>query len=257
MNLTHREINSASLEPFHHSGFQIIKLNQEILNRIESIVVTSLQGILGENFSLDKLHEKVGSSNLNELRMRLIKDLSAYNGIHELIWELSNGWLPKLMGESDISVQKIINTSIQLPHDSSSILPLHSDVLAGNSPYEVIMWFPFMNVVTTSSFYILPLERSLKYYQDGVFQSREEIFEKEKEFLIWPELQKGEGILFSTGLLHGNVVNETINTRVSCNVRFKSTFSPYNKKRPSDYFTLLRRSALSMIGEKINDAWEK
>lgn len=257
MNLTHREINPASLESFHHSGFQIIRLNQEILTRIESIVATSLQDMIGEIPSLEKLHESVGASSLNELRMRVIKDLSSYSGIHELIWELSNGWLPKLMGENDISVQKTINTSIQLPLDPSSILPLHSDVLAGNSSYEVIMWFPFMDVAKTSSFYILPLERSLKYYQEGVFQSREEIFEKESEFLFWPELKKGEGILFSTGLLHGNVVNQNISTRVSCNVRFKSTFSPYNKKRPSDYFTLLRRSALSVIGEKFHDAWEK
>lgn len=254
MNSTHQ---ASSLESFLKSGYQVIELNQDILTRIESVIISSLQDTLGEVPGLEKLHEKVSSSGLNDLRMKVIKSLSSYSGIHNLIWELSNGWLPELIGEEDISVQKIINTSIQLPHDASSILPLHSDVLAGNSPYEVILWFPFMDVVRTSSFYILPLERSLKYYQEGVFLSREEILENESNFLVWPELKKGQGLLFSTGLLHGNVVNENMRTRISCNVRFKSTFSPYNKKRPTDYFIPLRKSALSVTGEKFHDAWEK
>lgn len=254
MNSTHQ---SASLESFLKSGFQVIELNQDILTRIERVITSSLVGLLGEAPDLEKLHENVNPSGLNDLRLNVIKSLSSFNGIHNLIWELSNGWLSKLMGDEDISVQKIINTSFQLPLDSSSILPLHSDVLAGNSPYEVIMWFPFMDVADSSSFYILPLERSLKYYRDGQFLSRDEIFELENNFLVWPEIKKGEGLIFSTGLLHGNVVNETTKTRVSCNVRFKSTFSPYNKKRPTDYFIPLRKSALSVTGERFHDAWEK
>lgn len=254
MNSTHQ---SASLESFLKSGFQVIELNQEILKKIESVITACLQDLMGEVPDLEKLHEIVSPSGLNDLRLNVIKNLSSYNEIHHLIWELSNGWLSELIGNEDISVQKIINTSIQLPYDSSSILPLHSDVLAGNSPYEVIMWFPFMEVEKTSSFYLLPLERSLKYYQEGVFLSREEIFEKENNFLVWPELKKGQGLLFSTGLLHGNVVNETIKTRVSCNVRFKSMFSPYNKKRPGDYFIPLKKSTLSVIGDKFHDAWER
>ena len=43
---------------------------------------------------------------------------------------------------NELAVQKKINLSIQLPNDSSSILPIHTDVWSGNSPFELVLWIP-------------------------------------------------------------------------------------------------------------------
>ena len=42
-------------------------------------------------------------------------------------------------------MQKRLNLSIQIPNDSSSLLPIHSDVWSGDSPYEINLWVPLVN----------------------------------------------------------------------------------------------------------------
>ena len=36
---------------------------------------------------------------------------------------------------------KKINLSIQMPHEKKSMLPMHSDIYAGESPFEVVMGY--------------------------------------------------------------------------------------------------------------------
>ena len=48
-----------------------------------------------------------------------------------------------------------INLSIQFPNDNSSLLPIHSDVWSGDSPYEINLWVPLVNCYKTKSMYIL------------------------------------------------------------------------------------------------------
>ena len=52
-------------------------------------------------------------------------------------------------------MQKRINLSIQLPNDSSSLLPLHSDIWSGDSPFEAVVWIPLVDCFKTKSMYIL------------------------------------------------------------------------------------------------------
>ena len=37
-------------------------------------------------------------------------------------------------------MQRNINLSIQFPNDKGSLLPVHSDVWSGDSPYEINLW---------------------------------------------------------------------------------------------------------------------
>ena len=38
----------------------------------------------------------------------------------------------------------------------SLLLPLHSDVWSGDSPYEIVVWLPLVNCFGTKSMFILP-----------------------------------------------------------------------------------------------------
>ena len=37
-----------------------------------------------------------------------------------------------------------------MPNEKKSMLPMHSDIYAGESPFEVVMWIPLMNVEASS-----------------------------------------------------------------------------------------------------------
>ena len=47
---------------------------------------------------------------------------------------------------NEIAMQKKLNLSIQVPNDNESNLPMHSDIYAGESPFEVVVWIPLMDV---------------------------------------------------------------------------------------------------------------
>ena len=50
-------------------------------------------------------------------------------------------------------------------------------------------------------------------------------------------MKYGQALIFNPSVLHGNVLNQTKNTRVSLNVRFKSIFAPEpNIKNPDRKF---------------------
>ena len=53
-------------------------------------------------------------------------------------------------------MQRRINLSIQMPADDSSLLATHSDVWSGDSPFEVVVWVPLVDVFRTKSMYLLP-----------------------------------------------------------------------------------------------------
>ena len=44
-----------------------------------------------------------------------------------------------------------------MPNDDSSLLPVHSDTWAGDSPFEIVMWIPLVNCNKTQSMFILPM----------------------------------------------------------------------------------------------------
>ena len=58
-----------------------------------------------------------------------------------------------------------MNLSIQMPNDDSSLLPVHSDVWSGCSPFEVVVWIPLVNCSKTKSMFILPKNENSKFYK--------------------------------------------------------------------------------------------
>ena len=46
-----------------------------------------------------------------------------------------------------------INLSIQMPNDKDSLLDLHSDIYAGESPFQVVVWIPLVDAYKTKSMF--------------------------------------------------------------------------------------------------------
>ena len=131
-------------------------------------------------------------------------------------------------------MQNRINLSIQFPNDASSLLPLHSDIWSGDSPFEVVVWIPLVDCYGTKTMYILPpnhykkVENNFKKYSN---KSSTQLFNKIKKNLDWIDIKFGEILIFNQALPHGNIINKEKETRWSMNCRFKSVFSPYGDKK--------------------------
>ena len=67
---------------------------------------------------------------------------------------------------NELAMQRKINLSIQLPKDNSSLLPIHSDVWSGCSPYELVLWIPLVSCKSTKSMFILPNKHNSQIYKN-------------------------------------------------------------------------------------------
>ena len=241
------------ISKFKEDGFAIIDLNYETIEKIRNELVNILK-------ERNPLHQDSTDShflncfhlreikNLNDLRLSTIQDFNLLKSITDRLYEATNGAIDKIVG-TDLAVQKNINLSFQLPNDTSSLLPIHSDVWSGNSPFEAVLWIPFVDVSKSKSMYILPRKYSLKYHDEEVLKQVDlgKIYEIEKENFIWPNVKFGQAIIFSHALLHGNITNEEDTTRFSLNLRFKTLTSPYGSKSLGDYFIPFRMTPISEL----------
>jgi len=148
-------------------------------------------------------------------------------------------------------MQKNINLSIQFPNDNSSLLPIHSDVWSGDSPYEINLWVPLVNCYRTKSMYILEQKDYAnfeKIMQKKKYSSSEDIFKLVKNKVRWLNVNYGQFLIFNQALPHGNIVNIEKETRWSMNCRFKNFFSPYGDKKVGEFFLPITTRAISEIG---------
>lgn len=241
---------------FLSQGYVIFKLEDlEGLSVLRDLLAKTAREKLGKNFSpeqlFDRTHEMVSKDGLNEFRVALIAALgAAQKEINPLLYRLATPWLHWLAG-NELAMQRAPNLSIQLPQDESSLLPLHTDVWSGNSPYEVVFWLPLVDCHATKSMYLLPRDQSsavmadFKKYRDKTVG---ELFESLKDRLVFLDVPYGHGVIFSHTLLHGNVVNREETTRWSINVRFKSLLSPYGDKELGETFMPVTLRPATRIG---------
>ena len=239
---------------FLQKGYYIFDISEKkILKDIHLLVTKFLQKKLKKKIKLEQLHSFIQPSELNKIRMELYSFLNNKKNFVNNYFELGKDILKIICGD-ELVMQRKINLSIQLSFDDSSLLPLHSDVWSGCSPYEVVLWIPLVNCNKTNSMYILP-----KSYNDEIYKKFkkynavkdvENVILKKAEFL---NIKFGQGLIFQHQLLHGNIINKEINSRVSFNCRFKSLFSPYDSKGIGETFKTLKIKPATLFGMNYND----
>ena len=97
---------------------------------------------------MNKIHKYVSVNNLNEFRLEIIYELNKNKYTRYHFFNSARTSLFNLVG-NELMMQKNINLSIQMPNDQSSLLPIHSDVWSGDSPYEINLWLPLVNCFKT------------------------------------------------------------------------------------------------------------
>lgn len=246
-----------AIAQFLRDGYIIFPLeNNSLLYAVKKNLYQAAFELIGnpKNYSedefFDSLHEIVSVSELNDFRVKLIARMAQDRGLKPSIYSLAKKYLHWLVG-NELAMQRNCNLSIQFPADDSSLLPLHSDVWSGNSPYEIVFWLPLVNCYQTKSMFILPRSESeqvFKKFKEYSTLTAEDFYQKIQEKLVWLDVSYGQGVIFSHALLHGNRINEEKETRWTMNVRFKSLLSPYGAKGLGESFLPITMRPATKIG---------
>lgn len=231
-------MDSSCSEKFNKYGFLSTKI--EGWQSVGENLKKDLKGIFNipESEDLENLHHYKSTSEINDVRLRAIAYLNKSDKFINDILEPFSPFLEELIGP-DILRQKRLNLVIHMPEDETSVIPIHSDVLTGNSPFEVGLWLPLTKCNKENSMFILPYqlwkeERIGKTCLDSSFVP------------LLPQV--GEVIFFKHFLPHGNILNESNETRISLNVRFKHLWAPENKKNLVNYYEIFKSSEFTKIG---------
>ena len=198
----------------------------------------------------DNIHQWINGRNLNDFRVHLINKLTRDISLPPKIYQLAKSHIHWIVG-NELAIQRSCNLSIQIPHDSSSLLPLHSDVWSGNSPYEIVLWFPFVNCYRTKSMFVLPkyeTDRITSHFSEYASMNAEDLFHQIQDQLHWLEVPYGHGVIFTHALLHGNRINEEDQTRWALNIRFKALLSPYGDKELGESFIPVTIRPMTRMG---------
>jgi sporadic carbohydrate cluster 2OG-Fe(II) oxygenase len=257
MSFFHDDEESLSAQ-FLTRGYVIAPAeDRAALDRIRDFVAECTAAFLGLSLPDDRdaflngIAPYIGDSErLNALRLHVINAILDEPWFREAYFACGRGVIERIAG-NELAMQRGIGFSIQLPDDESSTLPLHSDAWSEDSPFEVVLWIPFVDVAATKSMFVLPRERDglwrerMREFAGGTVADFYDALHDDVEFL---EIPYGNVLLFTHTIMHGNLVNKEPTTRWSMNVRFKSLFTPYSDKQLGDFFDPITLRAASRIG---------
>lgn len=249
--------NEPHCQAFARDGYVVLEAeNRAGLDAIRSVAAAaarrylSLDDTLDDDAVLNGVHQHVDVAGLNGLRLAAINALRAEGWFRPTYYSLARQALHAIVG-NELAMQRGVGLSVQLPGDASSLLPIHTDVWDGDSPFEVVLWVPLVDCRATKSMFILPLERDRRHqaemarYQSGGSEALYQAVAADAEFLTIPY---GSVLLFSQTLMHGNRVNEEPETRWTMNCRFKSAMSPYADKKLGEFFEPITIRPATRIG---------
>ena len=230
--------------------------------RAESPVFLSLlrdkvQAAIGLD-TLHLCHEHIDVASINEKRLSAFRAINSLSSWEKGFASISQHHLNTLLGP-DLSIQSKLNLSIQMPYDSTSLLPLHTDALSGQSVFELVLWVPLTNAFDTNSMYIFPPDityRMLNELPSIETDGMDMLYSKYKQHAVFINVDFGDVVLFTPTMFHGNVINQTSSTRVSINCRFKSLFSPEalsGERRLGSFYRILSLSPVTEFGLSYRD----
>ncbi|WP_186587256.1 sporadic carbohydrate cluster 2OG-Fe(II) oxygenase [Synechococcus sp. A15-28] len=246
------------------SGIQKYSLpNDSLTNQLIDSIIKATSEYTDKSFisGLDHIHDFVDDNELNEYRLSIIQKLNYNQFASKLIFSHCKEILTSILGP-DIAIQKNVGLSIQMPNDSSSLLPIHSDVFSSDcSPYELVIWIPLVKCYKTKSMFYLPFDHcsSLHEYlhllSSNNISSIDEFQSKFQNNYKFLEITPPSFALFYHSIWHGNVINCEPETRWSINLRVKGLFTPYKGKQIGDYFTIAQISDATKLSSLIDEIY--
>lgn len=259
LNIEHfyTEEEQKLIEKFLSDGYVIVSVeDNESLNKIRETIIDittrhlDIKKISDDDAFLNNIFDCVSVEKLNALRLAVINELNSQSWFRRNYFNLARKTIEMIVG-NDLVMQRRVNISIQLPGDDSSILPVHADVLDGNSPFEVVQWTPYVDCYKTKSMFILPPDANAEFMPrlaDFQGQGADALMNAIEPHLKWLDVNYGQVLVFNQNLLHGNIINQEAETRWTSNCRYKGAFTPYADKKLGEFFEPILLRPASSIG---------
>ena len=212
------------------NNYNYSKIEKEVFLIIKKYL--NIKKKVNKNSLFNNLHEYLNVTKLNELRLKIYRELNSQDWFQEAYFTLASKTIESIVG-NELAIQNNINISVQMPEDTSSKLEMHADSLSGESKFQAVLWVPLVNAYKTKSMYIFDKKFSqnvIKNLKNFKHRGMSAIYSNNKDKKNFITVKKGQFLLFSPNLLHGNVKNKTGETRISMNARFKNLFSTYGEK---------------------------
>ena len=166
-------------EEFLENGYIVETISDiDLLVKIRHFIVRTACEILDTPLPsdqvslLNEIHNIVTVKNLNDFRMALFSKLNQQSWLRPSYFKLGKDLIEKLVG-NELAMQNQVNFSIQMPHDASSLIELHSDTFSGETPFPVVQWVPLVDAYETKSMYILP-----PLYNNAIFPKIRQIIDQ-------------------------------------------------------------------------------
>lgn len=200
---------------------------------------------------LSDSHLVIATEDLNAIRLHLFAELNARASTRHTYFKLAPTVIQTIVG-NELAMQNKVNLSIQQPGDHTSVLELHSDVWAGDSPFQVVLWVPLTDSTDTNAMFLLPPRESEDAYRRvrlGELTSMADIQVAYEKHFSTIEVKFGEILIFNSNCLHGNQLNTTSTSRWSLNCRLTSLLAPSTnpERRLGSFYTpILVRPATRM-----------
>lgn len=156
----------------------------------------------------------------------------------------------------DLHVQKYPYVRIARPGLAQDNIGIHRDTHYGCSPYEVSVSIPFTDVpakgalgVLTGSHTIAESDLPVTQISSGIekgstkhklgFLYAPKVMSDEVRAKVKPvRVAMGQALVFSLSLVHGQEINRSANTRITCDIRLVNSFAPiaWSRNVHGDYY---------------------
>ena len=135
-----------NINKFLKSGYYVFDIqDQKKLKYLRNNILKETKKIIKKKISLEKVHKYIKPENLNSFKLNIYSSINSNKAFLKKYFEICKNELIELCG-NEIAMQRKISLSIQIPGDDSALLPTHSDVWSGCSPFEVVFWLPLVNM---------------------------------------------------------------------------------------------------------------
>jgi sporadic carbohydrate cluster 2OG-Fe(II) oxygenase len=252
-------------EEFLEAGYVIQSCEElEVLEELKRRLLTETNRWLADHQQLGQVqelqfsHERITSEFINDIRLHLFAHLNSTEDTRYSYFRLASSLIQRLVG-NELAMQSKVNLSIQQPGDQTSVLELHSDVWAGDSPFQVVLWVPFTDSTASNAMFLLKPSTSHEAYQrarTGELNSMDQVHEAYRSQFKPIEVKFGEVLIFNSNCLHGNQLNTTSTSRWSLNCRITSLLAPATtpERRLGAYYTPIMVRPATRMGIRALDS---
>lgn len=247
--------------PFQ-SNKEIKKLSTLIEKKISSLVND-------KNFKLRNYHKFVNDDQHQVIQWK-ISNFFWKNKLHHKAIYSSIDFLKYLFG-GDILIQKKPFLRIARPNEKKDNIGFHKDTLYGQSPYELSIHMPIVNLDNNSCLKFVPKsfllnEKKIKFQKNkndnhkrgskkhklGFPYDPKSIDVSNKKLKNFP-IKSGEAIIFTPALIHGQEINKSQKiTRFSFDTRITSLHSPidHNLKSFNGNYDIFNQGSIERLAKK-------